>query len=88
MYHPSAGTLSTAPKREKAPSALMAFFKSDLFKLIEQQLATMLMVYVTKMIEQQMKAPEEQPVLVEQAAIEGMVPVEPQADLNAPAPQY
>lgn len=85
VYHPTTGTVVAPAPRQKEPSAFKAFLQSDLFKMIEQQLATMLMVYVTKLIEQHLSAPAEgeQPVLVEQVTAQIEVPVEPQGDVHA-----
>ncbi|GAB2543921.1 hypothetical protein [Rufibacter soli] len=77
VYHPSTGTVAEpyqADKRKGSSSAsssvLKAFFQSDLFKVLEQQLAAVLMVYLTKMIEQYTHQNRAQPVLVEETIID------------------
>jgi hypothetical protein len=93
IYHPTTGTLSTVSSRRKAKgdstSKVKAFFKSDLFKVVEQQLAAMLMVYLTKMIEQhlQEKPASQQPLLVEETTIVEY-DIQPDRSLDAPSPQY
>ncbi|GGK73640.1 hypothetical protein ACD591_07565 [Rufibacter glacialis] len=71
VYHPSTGTQSATfgyrAKRKDKGSSLKEFFQSDLFKILEQQLAALAMVYLTKLIEQHLKAPAAtQPILVEE----------------------
>lgn len=55
VYHPNTGTLFT-PGRHKRESGFMtaakSFLQSDLFKAVEHQLAAMLMVYLSKIIEE------------------------------------
>jgi len=72
VYHPQTGTLSAAGyKSDKEDSMLKSFFKSDLFRVLEQQLAAIVMIYLTKLIEQQMtSAHEEQPLLAESGTTE------------------
>ena len=75
VYHPTTGTVAAPYPAEKSKSGsssvLKAFFQSDLFKVLEQQLAAVLMVYLTKMIEQYTHQNRNaQPVLVEETTID------------------
>src|SRR5690606_5598981 len=89
VYHPSTGTLSASAgygRVAEEPSLLKSFFKSDLFKILEQQLAAIIMVYLTKMIEERMSSTSaEKPMLVESVTTEIIdVPTEPEQAFNAP----
>ncbi|WP_205504242.1 hypothetical protein [Rufibacter psychrotolerans] len=90
VYHPSTGTVSPSLRRKgkEETSGLKAFFQSDLFKILEQQLAAMLMVYLTKLIEQHLQAPATpaQPALVEETTVEYELQPDPTTD--AQPPQY
>jgi len=90
VYHPSTGTLS-APgySAKEETSMLKSFFKSDLFKIVEQQVAAMLMVYLTKLIEEKLSASsKEEPLLVEAETTEVVeYQLEPDQTLNAQPPQ-
>ncbi|QHL88223.1 hypothetical protein GU926_12585 [Nibribacter ruber] len=55
VYHPNTGTLFSAGGRKKESgfmTAAKSFMQSDLFKAVEHQLAAMLMLYITKLIEE------------------------------------
>ncbi|WP_066507631.1 hypothetical protein [Rufibacter sp. DG15C] len=55
VYHPNTGTLFTAGRHKRESgfmSAAKSFLQSDLFKAVEHQLAAMLMVYLSKIIEE------------------------------------
>ncbi|MFC6996634.1 hypothetical protein [Rufibacter roseus] len=89
VYHPSTGTLTApgyTPKEET--SMIKAFFKSDLFKAVEQQLAAMLMVYLTKLIEEKLSGrTQEQPVLVEEVT-QVEYQIEPDQTPDVQPPQF
>ncbi|WP_207433777.1 hypothetical protein [Sabulibacter ruber] len=93
VYHPATGTVGTSHRRfakgKEETSRLKAFFQSDLFKILEQQLAAVLMVYLTKMIEQHLQAPTTttQPVLVEEATTVEYE-LQPDHTTDAQPPQY
>ncbi|AKQ47013.1 hypothetical protein TH63_17395 [Rufibacter radiotolerans] len=90
VYHPTTGTVGAPYSQERskgggASSVLTAFFQSDLFKVLEQQLAAVLMVYLTKMIEQythQNRAA--QPVLVEETTIDYQLQPDQPTDAHQP----
>jgi hypothetical protein len=55
VYHPNTGTRFSAGKHQKESgfmTAAKSFLQSDLFKAVEHQLAAMLMVYLSKIIEE------------------------------------
>ena len=74
VYHPSTGTVGATysrPKRKKERSSGKGFFQSDLFKILEQQLAALAMVYLSKLVEEHLKksattTTTTQPILVEE----------------------
>ncbi|WP_181304875.1 hypothetical protein [Rufibacter sp. XAAS-G3-1] len=98
VYHPATGTVAAAysrvknKKRKPETSGLKAFFQSDLFKILEQQLAALAMVYLTKLVEQHLQssatAPHPnptQPLLVENTTDRYQLP--PDDLTNAQPPQ-
>ncbi|MFB9862936.1 hypothetical protein EFA69_02735 [Rufibacter immobilis] len=89
VYHPSTGTVASGHGRsasKEETSLVKAFFKSDLFKILEQQLAAILMVYLTKMVEKHLQAPEapQQPVLVEETTVAYELQPDPITDAQPP----
>jgi hypothetical protein len=87
VYHPTTGTVAAAysrvknKKRKQQTSGLKAFFQSDLFKILEQQMAALALVYLTKLVEQHLQssatAPQPnptQPLLVENTAVGYQLP--------------
>ncbi|WP_192822497.1 hypothetical protein [Rufibacter sp. LB8] len=88
VYHPSTGTVAAGGKR-KEESKLMAFFKSDLMKLVEQQLAAILMVYLTKMIEERLHTPAApEPAVVVDDASSQTYALQPDQTLDDPASSF
>ncbi|MBC3539566.1 hypothetical protein ACFSC6_18745 [Rufibacter sediminis] len=95
FYHPNTGTVAASPRRYKTKeesSGLKGFFQSDLFKILEQQLAALLMVYLTKLVEQHLNAQPTaaqpnltQPLLVESTTVE--YELQPDPITNAQSPQ-
>ncbi|RNI26927.1 hypothetical protein [Rufibacter latericius] len=76
FYHPNTGTVAASPRRfqhKEETSGLKAFFQSDLFKILEQQLAALLMVYLTKVVEEHLhtQPSKAQPNLSQPLLVEG-----------------
>ncbi len=63
VYHPSTGTMATGFAHPEKPSLLKSFLKSDMFKMVEQQLAAIAMVYLTKIINEHLSPGR--PIVVE-----------------------
>lgn len=88
VYHPSTGTLTAPGYAHKEETSLFkTILKSDLFKILEQQAAAMLMVYLTKLIEKQLSAHAEQSALEEATTtevVEYHLEPEPTSDAQPP----
>lgn len=96
VYHPNTGTVPTSPNRfrhKEETSGLKAFFQSDLFKILEQQLAALVMVYLSKLVEEHLHQPAttSQPILTQPLLVEENTTVEyqspPDVSTNAQSPQ-
>lgn len=84
VYHPATGTVVTsAPAARENTSMWKSFFQSDLFKIIEQQATALLMVYISKLIEQHLQGPATPPALASASTDPEYVLQPDDADLNA-----
>ncbi|KAA3440352.1 hypothetical protein [Rufibacter hautae] len=96
VYHPNTGTVATSHSRirhKEETSGLKAFFQSDLFKILEQQLAALVVVYLSKLVEEHLNKPAttSQPILTQPLLVEENTTVDylsqPDVSTNAQSPQ-
>lgn len=85
VYHPSTGTVHAPHNAGKGETSLLkTIFQSDLFKILEQQLAAVAMVYLTKMLDQRLNTQAAPPVLVEETTV--AYELQPDQPTHAPQP--